>query len=195
MKKIIASLSLSLAAITSFAAGPVVGLTYDYNRANTNAQGFNSYHQGQFNISQDIGFGSVDGALILQRDRGASTDSAHGFEVGYSNGLSFGQVGLKGRVAYGRLNGVDPNGGGFVGNQNYLSLGAEAAMPVTTSINGFVGYEHQKGFNTDTPAQNRFTGGVDYALNKQIAFRLGYAHTRQAGFVYNGVTTGVSYAF
>lgn len=197
MKKIIATISLSLAAFISFAAGPTIGLSYDHDRANGNVTDFRSVHEGKLSVTQDLsaGSGSIDGGLLLSRRRGSFIDNANGFEFGYSNGTSFDQVGLKGRIGYGRMNSIDPNGGGFTGNQQYVSLGAEAAMPISLTSNGFVGYRHRNGLNSDTPIQNRYTVGVDFAVSNNIAVRVGYAHTRQAGFIYNGLTTGISYAF
>lgn len=192
MKKLFATLSLAFAASTALAAGPVVGVSYDADRANGSS--FDS-HEVKVSVAQATRLGTVDAGLLLARFQGTGNDDANGFEVGYSNGLAIGRAGLKGRVAYGRLNQVDGNGGGFTGNTSYLSLGAEAATPVTTAVNAFVGYRHRNALNSDTPTQNRYTAGVDFALNKSVALRAGLAHTRQAGFSFNGITTAVAYNF
>lgn len=194
MKKLLASLSLSLAALTASAAGPVVGLQYDVDRAN--GTGFNMAHETKLSIAQDIKIGTIDGGLIMSRFNGAATsDNANGFEVGYGNGMALGKVGLKGRVAYGRMNRIDPNGGGFTGNSSYYSLGVEGAVPLNTQLNGFVGYRHRNSFHDEMIIQNRYTAGIDYAVNKNVALRVGYAHTRQGTLKYNGLTTGLTYAF
>ena len=195
MKKILASLSLAIAASTALAAGPVVGLQYDFDRAN--GDGFKGTHEAKVSIAQDTKLGTFDAGLLGVRFRGSNTDDdANGYELGYSNGISYRQYGIKGRVAYGRLNQIDPNGGGgFTGNGEYYSLGVEGAVPVTTNVNAFVGYRHRNALNADTPNQNRYTAGFDYAASKDIGIRLGYAHTRQADRVYNGLTAGVSYNF
>lgn len=193
MKNFLATITLSLAAMTA-SAGPVVGLQYDADRAN--GSGFNVAHEGKLSIAQDTKLGTIDGGLIMSRYNGATTsDNANGFEVGYSNGFALGQVGLKGRAAYGRMNRIDANGGGFTGNASYVSLAAEAAVPLTPTLNGFVGYRHRRALDDGMYAQNRYTAGVDYAINKNIALRAALAHTTQGGLKYNGVSTGISYAF
>jgi hypothetical protein len=194
MKKTFALFTLAFAAATASAAGPVVGLSYDVDRAN--GEGFNAAHEVKLSVAQDTRFGTFDGGVLLARYQGESNhDDANGFELGYGNGFAFGQYGVKARVAYGRLNQIDPNGGGFTGNASYASVGVEGAVPVSTTLNGFVGYRHRNGLNSDTPNQNRYTVGVDYAVTKTIALRAGFAHTRQADLVSNGLTTGVSYNF
>lgn len=195
MKKIFATLSLALFAATASAAGPTVGVTYDLNVArHSTGSSFDRGHEGKVFVAQETKLGTFDAGLLVARFSATKDDNANGFEVGYSNGFAYQKFGVTGRVGYGRLNSIDPNGGGFTGNSSYVSLGVEGSMPVTSSMNAFAGYRHRNGLG-DMYAQNRYTAGVDYAINKSIALRAGYAHTRQAGYKANGLTTQVSYSF
>lgn len=194
MKKLLATLVLSIASAAALAAGPVVGLQYDMDRANGN--GFRSANEVKLSIAQDTVLGTFDAGLLGARYRGARTnDDANGFELGYSNGFALGQFGVKARAAYGRMNQIDPNGGGFTGNTGYWVAGVEGAMPVTQTLNSFVGYRHRNAFGSGMTAQNRYTIGVDYALTQTIALRAAYAHTRQGALIYNGLQTAVNYNF
>ena len=186
-------LSLSLAAFGAIAAGPVIGVQYDFDRAN--GDGYKGNHEAKLSVAQDTKLGTFDAGLIGARFRGSvASDDANGFEVGYSNGFAYGQFGLKGRLGYGRMNQIDPNGGGFTGNTNYWSAGVEGAMPVSTAVNAFVGYRHRNGGDNIT-TQNRYLLGVDYAVTKSIALRGAFAHTRQGVHVFNGLQAGASYSF
>lgn len=194
LKKLLATLALSLASVSSFAAGPVIGATYDFDRAN--GDGYRGTHEAKVSIAQPTSLGTFDAGLLGARYRGVrTTDDANGFELGYSNGLAVGRVGLTGRLGYGRMNQIDANGGGFTGNTNYWSGAVEASTPVVGSLNAFAGYRHRNGFGSALQAQNRYTLGVDYAVNKSVALRAGYAHTRQGTLVYNGLTTAATYNF
>ena len=194
MKKLLATLVLSVASVTALAAGPVVGVQYDMDRANGN--GFKAAHEVKVSLAQETALGTFDAGLLGIRNQGArSNDAANGFELGYGNGFAYGKYGVKARAAFGRLNQIDPNGGGFTGNTGYWSAAVEGAMPVTQTVNGFVGYRHRNSFGDGMITQNRYTLGVDYAATKTIALRAAYAHTRQGVLVYNGLQAGVSYNF
>jgi hypothetical protein len=176
--------------------GTSVGLTYDMNRANTNPSGFKVDNEVRAFIAQDTAVGTFDLGALYSRLRGQSNyDNAYGFEVGYGNGVKIGDYGLNGRIAYGRLNSIDPNGGGFTGNASYASAAIEATAPIDANTNAFVGYRHRNGLNSNTPNQNRYIVGVDYQVTKEIAVRGGFAHTRQADIVFNGFTTALVYKF
>ena len=195
MKKLFATLSLALMTASSMAAGPTVGVSYDLNLARGNVAGFDKAHEAKVFVSQETKLGTFDAGLLGARFSATKNDNANGFEVGYSNGFAYQKFGITGRVGYGRLNSIDPNGGGFTGNSSYVSLGVEGSMPVTNSMNAFVGYRHRNALGDDMYAQNRVTAGIDYALNKSFAVRAGYAHTRQASYKANGITAAVSYSF
>ncbi len=194
MKKFALAAALAIAATTASAGVTVFG-TYDYDNATGGA--LKTYTEAHVGAALDTKLGTFDASLVGARIKSATKDDALGFEVGYTNGLKLGAVSLKGRAAYGRLNQVDTTGaGGFTGNTEYYSLAAEASLPLTQAITGFVGYRHRNGLEADTPsAQNRFTAGVDVALTQKLAVRVGAAHTRQAGQTFNGLTTAVSYKF
>ena len=195
MKKLFATFSLAFMTATAMAAGPTVGVSYDLNLARSNVSGFDRAHEAKLFVAQETKLGTFDAGLLGARYSAVGNDNANGFEVGYSNGFSYNKYGITGRLGYGRMNAIDPNGGGFTGNSSYVSLGVEGSMPVTQSMNAFVGYRHRNALGDDMFAQNRITAGVDYALNKSFAIRAGYAHTRQAGYKANGLTTAVSYSF
>ena len=180
---------LAVTSINAQAAGTTVFGNYDFARA----EGGGVQWEGIVGASQLGRFGTFD--LGLKVNRFSSSDRSNGFEVGYGNGLRLGAVDLQGRVAYGRDNNIDAGGGGFTGNSQYWSVGAEASMPITTDLRGFVGARHRNALNSDTPNQNRYTVGVDYALTKAFTVRAGFAHYRQDQIKFNGVTTGISYAF
>ena len=194
MKKLIVT-SIFAAASFSAAAG-VTGFTgLNYDRANS-GQFMRSQYELTAGASMPTKFGTVDGALVATQLNSVGRDDGLGFEIGYSNGLKFGKVSLTGRAAYGRVNQVDTLGGGFAGNTQYYSLGAEASMPVAKNVTGFVGFRHRNGLDADTPAaSNRYSLGADVLLNKKSTVRLGYTHTRQASETLNGFTTSINYKF
>jgi len=193
MKKLIALTALALAATASY-AGTSAFVTYDYDRANGDQGG--SQQEVAVGVAVATVVGTLDGALLGKRHSFGQRDDGLGFEVGYSNGLTVMGVDLTGRAAYGRINQIDVDGGGFTGNAQYYSLAAEASLPVTSSIDAFVGYRHRNALNEDTPAAiNRWTAGADLSLSKSFSVRLGYAHTRQADRVMNGLTSAVQYKF
>jgi len=194
MKKFALATALAIASFTASAGVTVFG-TYDYDRAEGGA--LKTYTEANIGAALETKLGTVDGSVVVGRLNAGAYDDALGFEVGYTNGLKLGNVGLKGRAAYGRLNQVDTTGaGGFTGNTEYYSLAAEAGLPVSSTVSGFVGYRHRNGLESDTPSvQNRYSAGVDLTVAKGLAVRVGVAHTRQDGEKFNGVTTAVSYKF
>lgn len=198
MKKALTILSLSLAAATASAAGTGTsfGLVYDFDDAHSNSRGFNRGQEAKAFVAQETAFGKFDAGIIGSRFSGnGNGDNAYGYEVGYSNGLKYQGVGITGRVGFGRMNHIDPTGGGFTANSNYASFGLEAAVPVNERTNAFVGYRHRNAFGDDMFAQNRYTAGVDYALNKTTSVRAAVATARQAGLQSVGFTTGLTYSF
>ena len=194
MKKFALATALVIAATTASAGVTVFG-TYDYDNAAGNGA-LKSVTEAHVGAAYATKLGTVDASVVVGRLNSGTYDDALGFEVGYTNGLKLGAVGVKGRAAYGRLNQVNTAVAGFGGNTEYYSLAAEAALPLTKSVTGFVGFRHRNGLEADTPAaQNRLTAGVDLTLTPKLAVRVGASHTRQAGQIFNGVTTAVSYKF
>lgn len=195
MKKIFAALAL-FASGAAFAAGTSFGIDYDLKDATNNAANFKGSHEVKAFIKQETSVGTFDAGLIALRNRGGvDTDDANGFEVGYSNGFSYGTFGITGRIGYGRFNNIDQAGGGFTDNSEFVSLGVEASTPITGSTNAFVGYRHRNPLGDSMAHENRYSVGVDYAATKNVSMRLGYAHTRQADLKFNGLVAGVSYSF
>jgi opacity protein-like surface antigen len=194
LKKTFATLAL-LAIATTASAGVTAFTTYDYDRANEGQGAWKSQHEAHVGAALGTKFGTVDAAVVGRQLVTNKRDDNLGFELGYSNGLKLGAVGLTGRVAYGQINQVDTKIGGFSGNSAYYSLAAEASTPLASTVTGFVGYRFRGDANGDTPLQNRFTVGADVALAKNVALRAGYAFTKQNGVNYNGLTTAVSYKF
>ena len=188
MKKFALAAALAIAATTA-SAGVTAFATLDYDNANA-GQGLNSAYEGVAGAALDTKFGTFDAGVVGRRVKAAGADESLGFEVGYTNGLKLGAVGIKGRAAYGRVNQV------ATGNTAYYSLAAEAGLPLTSNVSAFVGYRHRNGLNAETAAAaNRYTAGVDVTLAKNIGVRVGYAHSRVAGVTSNGLTSAVSYKF
>lgn len=195
MKKFLAIATLCFSTASAFAVGPTVGLGYDLDVARNNSRNFDTAQEVRLSVAQPTKFGTVDAALLGARFRGVGADDANGFELGYKNGFAYKGIGVFGRAAYGRLNQIDPNGGGFTGNSGYLSLGAEGQLPLDSRTNVFAGYRHRNSFGSDMYTQNRYSVGLDYAVTSSVEVRVGYAHTRQAGLKFNGVTANISYSF
>lgn len=191
MRKNILAIAVVLAAssVSAHAAGTSAFANYDFARA----EGGGVQWEGVVGLKQSTSIGSFD--LGLKRNRFVSGDNSNGFEVGYGNGLRLGQVDLQGRVAYGRDNSIDQGGGGFTGNSQYWSAAAEASTPLSTDLRTFVGYRHRNAINADTPNQNRYIVGVDYSISRAVTLRAGFAHYRQDSLKFNGVTTGLNFAF
>jgi hypothetical protein len=186
MKKTL--LAATLLAATSAFAGVTGFTSYDYDNAN-DGQGAARYQQ-EVHVGAALGtkLGTFDGAVVGRRATAGAADDQGGFELGYSNGLKLGAVSVTGRAAYGRLNQV--SGGNF----EYYSLGAEASLPITSTVTGFAGYRFRDATGGGN-IQNRFTVGADFALTKAIALRAGYAFTKQDGLNFNGLTTAVAVKF
>lgn len=194
MKKTITALSLALAAVAA-SANVTAFATYDYNRDIESDKPWLSQHETHFGASYAHRYGTFDGSLIGSQQVTSSRDNGTGFEIGYTNGIKLGPVTTTGRVGYGRINGLSQDAGaGFSDTVEYLSLAVEGAMPLVENIGGFVGFRHRNGLN-DTPSANRFTIGVDLAVAKNVALRVGYAQTWQNGYDLNGVTSAISYRF
>lgn len=193
MKKTLIAAALALSAAAASAGVTVFG-TYDYDRAEGGA--LKTTTEAHVGAAVDTKLGTFDASVVGARLNAGAYDDALGFELGYTNGFKLGNVGLKGRAAFGRLNQVDTVVGGFSGNTKYYSLSAEAGLPVSSTLAGYVAFRHRNGLEADTPsAQNRYSVGADLTLAKNLAVRVGVNHTRSAGEKFNGVSTAVSVKF
>lgn len=193
MKKTI--LALALATAASFAAAQTISSTFDSDHGVRNSG--EAKKELSTKLAFDTKYGTFDGVIIGNRQKSAAgTDNALGFELGYSRDLKLDAGAIVGRAAYGRLNQVDPNGGGYTGNLQYYSLSAEYRLGIAQDTIGFVGVRHRNTFNSvgDT-AQNRFTVGAEYKLSRDLTVRAGLAHTLEGGKNYNGIITSIAYRF
>jgi hypothetical protein len=193
MKKLFTTLALF--AFAAAASAGTAFTTYDVDYANA-GQGFDSQNEVHVGAAFNTKYGVLDAAVVGRQLSPAdgARDNSYGFEVGYSKGVQLGAVTVTGRAALGRINHVDTNYGGFIGNTQYYSLAAEASLPVTEKLSTFVGYRFRDAYSTG-PTTNRYTVGVDYAITPTIGLCAGYAFTKSAGTNFNGLTTAISYKF
>jgi hypothetical protein len=176
--------------IGSTATGTSFGLVYDFDRAHGKAP---RRQEERVFMKQETAIGAFDAGVLVDR---LNSNNSRGYEVGYSNQLGYGGATLMGRVAYGRLNDVDVTGGGFRDHASFTSYEVEGKMPVATDLSAFVGYRHRKdNGDVNAFAQNRYTAGVDYAVDSSLSVRAGVATARQAGSQTVGLTTALNYAF
>jgi hypothetical protein len=191
MKKILIAASMAVFAISA-SAGVTAFSAYDYQRVN----GSNTYTEARIGAAVDTKLGAFDATAVGARINTGTYDDALGFEVGYTNGLKLGPIGLQGRLGYGRLNQVNTVGGGFTGaNTEYYSLAAEAVTPLMQNMSAFVGFRHRNGLDAQTPAANNaYSAGVDVMFGK-VGVRVGATHVRQASEKFTGVITAVTYKF
>lgn len=213
MKTIATALILAAASITASAStisdalskvgavgSPRLGLSYDYANANGNTA-LKSSQEATLSIAQDTKVGTFDVAAVLRRVNADNVggDVSQGFEVGYSLQGDLAGLGLKSRLAYGQINGIQKKAigrlTGQTGNGSYASLAVEASRPVTENITGFVGYRFRHGLESDVPNQSRAYFGTDIKLNSTLGLRVGLTHDRQNDRISNGVTTAVTYKF
>lgn len=188
MKKTALAAALAIAATTASAGTAFITADHVYDDAATRTR--STVTEVATGAAFGTKVGTVDGAIVARRTSTTRTDEALGFEVGYSNGLKVGQVTVKGRAAYGRLNQV------ATGNNAYYSLGAEASLPVAPNATAFAGYRHRNGLNSaTTDAANRFSTGIDLQLSKTVGARIGFVHDRAGATVANGITTALTYGF
>jgi len=184
MKKLFAILTLCAA---SASAQTSIGLDYDHSYGT----------ERRVSLTQKTPIGSFDAALLgtkYGKLDSTGSDKANGFELGYANGLKYGAINVTGRVGAGRLNGIDPTGGGFISNTSYLTLGAEASVGLVDEFGLFANYRHRNPFGAG-PNQNRFQVGVSVEVSPGIGGRVGISHARQAGGSGTGLTAALNYTF
>ncbi len=193
MKKTIFAAVLALTAVAATAQTTAFA-TYDYDRANK-GQGWKSQHEAAVGVQLPTSIGTFEAAVLGRQLVTRVRDDNAGFELGYTNGIKLGAVNVDGRITYGRLNQVDLRNHAFKGNSSFVSYGVEASTALTPTVGAFAGFRLRDGINGDTPEQQRYTVGLDVRVSKELAVRAGVAHSREAGVVYNGLTTAVSYSF
>lgn len=201
MKKIFAT--LALAALATAASAQVTGsVKYDYDRVESGAV-YGAGHRITTGLQYGLGgaLGAVDAGFVAgQLVIGGNRANANGFDIGYSNGIKLGTVGLNGRVGYselrsGRVQGI---GSGVLAR---TSVAVEGTLPVTTTVTAIAGYEYSdirvsgNGSLLADGSANRFTVGAEVAVTKNVSVRAVYARTRAEGQDANGLTTAVSYKF
>lgn len=184
MKKALIAI-LALSASAAFAQ-QVTGFTkYDYDKAVNDGGTVQELAVG---VAVGTSIGTFDAAAVGNRYSFGSVENVTGSEFGYSNGVNLLAGKVVGRAALGQRNGVPG------GNVRYYSLGAEFTAPVTEKLGVFAGYRHRNSTNFKS-VENRYVVGVDYAVTKNLAARVGYATTKRDGVSFNGVTSALSYAF
>lgn len=186
MKKLALIATLAMAATAATAADLSVFGRYDYdNVTNTSKVDLN---RGTVGVAASFGqYGTVDAGVVGARARTyLGTGSDQGVEVGYTNGTTFGKLGISGRVGYARYN---------ENSLDILRLSTEATYPVTTGVVAVAGVEHIRAEN-DAVA-NRFSVGADVAVAKNVSTRIAATRTNFTGssVAANGLTVGVSYKF
>lgn len=183
MKKTFVLAALALA-VSAASAGVTGFATYDYGRAEGSP--YSARHEGQVGLKLGTAFGTFDLAAVGQEAVTRVRADSYGVEAGYSAAVRLGSVALTGRAGLGQVE-----------HAKYYSLGAEASLPLTSTVNLFGGYRHRNGFNASTmPAVNRFTAGIDVTLAQGVSARLGYSRTIDgSGRNVNGVTSAMAYSF
>lgn len=185
MKKILAILSIAAASTAS--AQTTVALQHDRD--------FGS--ETKLSLAQKTSIGTFDAGVLTTRYpkfTAAGTDSTNGFDFGYSNGVTIGCLDITGRAGFGRLNNIDGNGGGFVGNTNYASLTGDLRWKIKDEFGIYLNARHRNS-RGEGPNQNRLQGGVDMTVTKGIGARIGISHARQAGHKDTSLTATINYSF
>ena len=177
MKKILALLAF---AATSACAQTSVVLQHDRDVG----------HETKLSVARKTSFGTFDAGVFAVR----GPLSANGYDLGYRNGVEYGPLMLSARAGFGRLNNIDINGGGFVGNTNYLSATADARLKVYDEFGVYVNARHRNSIG-DGPNQNRLQAGVDMQVSEGVGARVGVSHARQAGQKGTGLTAAINYTF
>lgn len=185
MKQLIALLAL---AAGTASATPLGFVKYDYGRTSSGS----TQEEVDVGVAWRTSIGTVSAAIVTARSFTPKVDSSRGFSISYANTYFAQGYALTGQAEYGRQNIVE-GPGGFSGHISYYSLALQALVPLSNGVTGFVGYRHRNGDEGVT--SNRFIAGTDISLTSRSALRIGYVHTRQGSFTFNGLTTGIAYAF
>lgn len=200
MKKTL--LALALVATSFAAAAQVTGtVKYDYDRAEDSAV-YGAGHRVTTSLAYGFGsFGAVDAGYVAgQLVVGGNRVNGNGFDIGYSNGVKLGNVGVNARIGYSELRSGRVQGFGS-GTLARTSVAVEGTLPVTKSVTAVAGYEYNDvriragGALLGEGHGDRFTVGADLAVSKNLSVRALYARSRALGQDANGLTTAVSYKF
>lgn len=190
MKKFITALTLVAAAATA-SAGDLTGIVkYDYDRVEHAP--FASLHQAKFGLAYAGQHGAVDGSLVAAQQVGAGRVNGTGFELGYSNGLTIGKLGLTGRVGFTQVQ-FEPVGG----RSDVYSAAVRASYPLDakhTAV-GEYEYRHYDIEGADPKNANRFGAGVRVAVTDKVAVTGLAFRTRIDGRDANGLSVRLGYKF
>jgi opacity protein-like surface antigen len=198
MKKLLLASALALTFTSAFAdpAGWSSVTTYNYDKAsNTTVDGYQQ--QVVTGVALGTEYGTFGAGVVYRGVSTVSRDDQLGFELGYANGFKVDAFTIRGRVAVGQINQV--NSVEYPGNISYYSLAAEAQYPVMKDIGAYAGYRYRGSMNGTEVATSRYTIGGDFAIDKNMLFRVGYAYTAVAKTPFvnslNGLDTAFVYKF
>ena len=202
MKKLAIMAILATAALAASAADISAVVKYDYDNA-SNAGTTVAANRSVVGLKYTLDgqLGAVDAGLANSRiSLGNTTVNGVGYDVGYSNGVKLGAVGVNGRVGYTTYD-IASIAGQHV-SANAISYAAEVTYPLNSTFTAFAGVENLRGAVVAGPvtqyaSANRYTIGTDIAVSKNTALRVGYARVdaNGTGVVTNGLTTAFSYKF
>ena len=187
MKKILA---LSAIVLATAASAQSVAIKYDGQKVNDVTANNHEVMVGYVS-DKTAGFG-YEAFAVSDSGRGqGSNTQATGFEVAGTYQLpSVAKIIPVARLGYGQK-AVD---GGS--NVSYWTVGLDGRVPTGTPTTFLVGFKHRIGVNTgDLFRSNQISAGAEYALSKRWTIEGRLAHTNGDGYVANGITGGLSYAF
>ena len=195
MKKTLALAILALAAGAASAVEVTGTVKYDYDKLES-ASPYLAGHRGTASLGFGFGTaGTVDAGVVTgQAVFGPNRLNTNGFDVGYSNGLKFGNFGIGGRLGFSQL-----NTGTLLGNSitaDTTSIAANVSYAVAPNVSLVGGVEHLRIRLLDVSGiANRATVGFESPVTKNLSIKAVYARTRVDGENANGLTTAVSYKF
>lgn len=152
MKKTLILATLALASLAASAVEVTGTVKYDYDRFE-NTPTWLSQHNVV--VGAKVGFGAagaVDAGFVTNQIVTGTRSNQVGYELGYSNGLKIGSLGLSGRIAYRHqdLNNAATAGSivgvafanAIDGSLNQTRYSVEVTYPLSSTVTGFVGGEH-----------------------------------------------------
>jgi hypothetical protein len=194
MKKYAILASLLIATSVASATALTGTVKYDYDRVESGA--FLAAHQGSVGLKFNAGkLGSIDGSVVGAQLVTSDRVNGTGYDVGYSNGVKLGKLGLSARVGFKRL--------AFDSSKAHTSVreySTEATYPITPVAVGFLGFEQLRA-SSDTAGvssvgiANRASVGFEAPLYTNTTLRVGYVRTFTEGRASNGATVGLKFNF
>jgi len=189
MKKLAIMAALVVSSMAASAVEYSAFTKYDYDRLSDHHSV--SAHRAVVGLKADFNkWGALDAGVAHGRVSAfGHSENGNGYDIGYSNGVSIGKLGLSARVGASKFDDV-----------KLRSLALEASHPLNDRVTGFIGAEHLRGtidgFSGHAGA-NRVTLGTNIALNTHTTFRVGYAHTDVNGsdLSGHGLTSALVYKF